>query len=84
MAAKFVVLAFLVAAAQGSAIHGHGADYTSFSYGVSDPHTDRTKEKEKLGAGKTNRIEEPGYGILQVSEEEMDLRHSKNNVFSHW
>ncbi|CAB3230454.1 unnamed protein product [Arctia plantaginis] len=40
MAAKFVVLALLVAAAQGSAIHGHGADYTSFSYGVSDPHTD--------------------------------------------
>ncbi|CAB3250556.1 unnamed protein product [Arctia plantaginis] len=47
MAAKFVVLALLVAAAQGSAIHGHGADYTSFSYGVSDPHTDYKKNVEK-------------------------------------
>ncbi|XP_046961343.1 cuticle protein 7-like [Vanessa cardui] len=49
MAAKFVVLAFLVAAAQGSAIHG--ADYTSFSYGVSDPHTGDVKSQHETRVG---------------------------------
>ncbi|XP_075992711.1 uncharacterized protein LOC142987672 [Anticarsia gemmatalis] len=51
MAAKFVVVALLVAAAQGSAIHGHGADYTSFSYGVSDPHTGDVKSQHETRVG---------------------------------
>ncbi|CAH2067439.1 unnamed protein product, partial [Iphiclides podalirius] len=49
MAAKFVVIALLVAAAQGSAIHG--ADYTSFSYGVSDPHTGDVKSQHETRVG---------------------------------
>ncbi|XP_050549957.1 larval/pupal rigid cuticle protein 66-like [Spodoptera frugiperda] len=48
MAAKFVVVALLVAAAQGSAIHG---DYTSFSYGVSDPHTGDVKSQHETRVG---------------------------------
>ncbi|CAG4943665.1 unnamed protein product [Colias eurytheme] len=48
MAAKFFVLAVLVAAAQGSAIHG---DYTSFSYGVSDPHTGDVKSQHETRVG---------------------------------
>ncbi|CAG9784099.1 unnamed protein product [Diatraea saccharalis] len=39
----------LVAAAQGSAIHG--ADYTSFSYGVSDPHTGDVKSQHETRVG---------------------------------
>uniref|UniRef100_A0A2A4JMS0 Cuticle protein n=1 Tax=Heliothis virescens TaxID=7102 RepID=A0A2A4JMS0_HELVI len=49
MAAKFVVVALLVAAAQGSAIHG--GDYTSFSYGVSDPHTGDVKSQHETRVG---------------------------------
>ncbi|CAG9784098.1 unnamed protein product [Diatraea saccharalis] len=49
MAAKFVIVAMLVAAAQGSAIHG--ADYTSFSYGVSDPHTGDVKSQHETRVG---------------------------------
>ncbi|XP_026726764.1 larval/pupal rigid cuticle protein 66-like [Trichoplusia ni] len=53
MAAKFVVVAFLVAAAQGSAIHG--GDYTSFSYGVSDPHTGDVKSQHETRVGDSVR-----------------------------
>ncbi|KAH9634702.1 hypothetical protein HF086_015575 [Spodoptera exigua] len=49
MASKFVIVALLVAAAQGSAIHG--ADYTSFSYGVSDPHTGDVKSQHETRVG---------------------------------
>ncbi|XP_013136059.1 PREDICTED: larval/pupal rigid cuticle protein 66-like [Papilio polytes] len=49
MAAKFVVAALLVAAAQGSAIHG--PDYTSFSYGVADPHTGDVKSQHETRIG---------------------------------
>ncbi|CAG9784102.1 unnamed protein product [Diatraea saccharalis] len=49
MAAKFVIVAMLVAAAQGSAIHG--ADYTSFSYGVSDLHTGDVKSQHETRVG---------------------------------
>ncbi|KAG6441188.1 cuticle protein 18.6 [Manduca sexta] len=48
MAAKFVVLAFLVAAAQASGIHG---DYSSFSYGVHDPHTGDVKSQHETRIG---------------------------------
>ncbi|XP_035446338.2 larval/pupal rigid cuticle protein 66 [Spodoptera frugiperda] len=48
MASKFVIVALLVAAAQGSAIHG---DYTSFSYGVSDPHTGDVKSQHETRVG---------------------------------
>ncbi|KAH9634709.1 hypothetical protein HF086_015582 [Spodoptera exigua] len=51
MAAKFVIVALLVAAAQGSAIHG--ADYTSFSYGVSDPHTGDVKSQHETRVGES-------------------------------
>ncbi|CAH0602874.1 unnamed protein product [Chrysodeixis includens] len=53
MAAKFVVVALLVAAAQGSAIHG--GDYTSFSYGVSDPHTGDVKSQHETRVGDSVR-----------------------------
>ncbi|XP_047545249.1 larval/pupal rigid cuticle protein 66-like isoform X2 [Vanessa atalanta] len=49
MASKFVVLALLVAAAQGSAVHG--GDYNSFSYGVSDPHTGDVKSQHETRVG---------------------------------
>ncbi|CAG4997423.1 unnamed protein product [Parnassius apollo] len=49
MAAKFVVIAMLVAAAQGSAIHG--GDYSSFSYGVADPHTGDVKSQHETRVG---------------------------------
>ncbi|XP_047041815.1 larval/pupal rigid cuticle protein 66-like [Helicoverpa zea] len=49
MASKFVIVALLVAAAQGSAIHG--GDYTSFSYGVSDPHTGDVKSQHETRVG---------------------------------
>ncbi|OWR46529.1 larval/pupal rigid cuticle protein 66-like [Danaus plexippus] len=49
MAAKFFALALLVAAAQGSAIHG--ADYSSFSYGVADPHTGDVKSQHETRVG---------------------------------
>ncbi|XP_047987871.1 larval/pupal rigid cuticle protein 66-like [Leguminivora glycinivorella] len=49
MAAKFVVVALLVAAAQGSAIHG--GNYNSFSYGVSDPHTGDVKSQHETRVG---------------------------------
>uniref|UniRef100_A0A2A4JMG9 Cuticle protein n=1 Tax=Heliothis virescens TaxID=7102 RepID=A0A2A4JMG9_HELVI len=49
MALKFVIVALLVAAAQGSAIHG--GDYTSFSYGVSDPHTGDVKSQHETRVG---------------------------------
>ncbi|XP_035446335.2 cuticle protein 7 [Spodoptera frugiperda] len=49
MAAKFVIVALLVAAAQGSAVHG--GDYTSFSYGVSDPHTGDVKSQHETRVG---------------------------------
>ncbi|XP_047987873.1 larval/pupal rigid cuticle protein 66-like [Leguminivora glycinivorella] len=49
MAAKFVVVALLVAAAQGSAIHG--GNYNSFSYGVSDPHTGDIKSQHETRVG---------------------------------
>ncbi|CAH2989040.1 unnamed protein product [Chilo suppressalis] len=49
MAAKFVIVAMLVAAAHGSALHG--ADYTSFSYGVSDPHTGDVKSQHETRVG---------------------------------
>ncbi|KPI94579.1 Cuticle protein [Papilio xuthus] len=48
MAAKFVVLALFVAAAHGSASHG---DYTSFSYGVADPHTGDVKSQQETRVG---------------------------------
>ncbi|KAM3958076.1 uncharacterized protein ACR2FA_007937 [Aphomia sociella] len=47
MAAKFVVVALMVAAAQASAVH----DYTSFSYGVSDPHTGDVKSQHETRVG---------------------------------
>ena len=46
---QFFVVALLVAAAQGSAIHG--ADYTSFSYGVADPHTGDVKSQHETRVG---------------------------------
>ncbi|RVE48699.1 hypothetical protein evm_006665 [Chilo suppressalis] len=49
MAAKFVIVAMLVAAAHSSALHG--ADYTSFSYGVSDPHTGDVKSQHETRVG---------------------------------
>ncbi|CAH4012827.1 larval/pupal rigid cuticle protein 66-like [Pieris brassicae] len=49
MASKFVVLALLVAAAQGSAVHG--GDYSSFSYGVADPHTGDVKSQHETRHG---------------------------------
>ncbi|XP_041977431.1 uncharacterized protein LOC121731830 [Aricia agestis] len=49
MAAKFFVLAALVAVARGSALHG--ADYTSFSYGVADPHTGDVKSQHETRVG---------------------------------
>ncbi|KAJ8729172.1 hypothetical protein PYW08_000753 [Mythimna loreyi] len=49
MASKFVIVALLVAAAQGSAVHG--SDYTSFSYGVSDPHTGDVKSQHETRVG---------------------------------
>ncbi|XP_053604803.1 cuticle protein 21-like [Plodia interpunctella] len=47
MAAKFFVVACLVAAAQASAGH----DYTSFSYGVHDPHTGDVKSQHETRVG---------------------------------
>ncbi|XP_013201222.1 larval/pupal rigid cuticle protein 66-like [Amyelois transitella] len=46
MAAKFFVVAFLVAAAHASAV-----DYTSFSYGVHDPHTGDVKSQHETRHG---------------------------------
>ncbi|XP_063838416.1 larval/pupal rigid cuticle protein 66-like [Ostrinia nubilalis] len=60
MAAKFVVVALLVAAAHGSAIHG--ADYTSFSYGVSDPHTGDVKSQHETRVGDSVRGQ---YSLLE-------------------
>ncbi|KAJ0182105.1 hypothetical protein K1T71_002827 [Dendrolimus kikuchii] len=48
MAAKFVVVACLVAAASASAIN---RDYTSFSYGVADPHTGDVKSQHETRVG---------------------------------
>ncbi|KAM3958068.1 uncharacterized protein ACR2FA_007927 [Aphomia sociella] len=47
MAAKFVVVALMVAAARASGVH----DYTSFSYGVSDPHTGDVKSQHETRVG---------------------------------
>ncbi|KAI8428282.1 hypothetical protein MSG28_002491, partial [Choristoneura fumiferana] len=60
MAAKFVVVALLVAAAQGSAIHG--GNYNSFSYGVSDPHTGDVKSQHETRVGDTVRGQ---YSLLE-------------------
>ncbi|XP_034824987.1 cuticle protein 18.6-like [Maniola hyperantus] len=49
MSAKFVVLACLVAAAHSSGLHG--GDYTSFSYGVADPHTGDVKSQHETRVG---------------------------------
>ncbi|XP_052747249.1 larval cuticle protein A3A-like [Bicyclus anynana] len=49
MSAKFVVVACLVAVAHSSAIHG--GDYTSFSYGVADPHTGDVKSQHETRVG---------------------------------
>ncbi|XP_072936605.1 uncharacterized protein, partial [Epargyreus clarus] len=46
---QFVVLALLVAAANGSGLGA--ADYTSFSYGVSDPHTGDVKSQSETRSG---------------------------------
>ncbi|CAG4997405.1 unnamed protein product [Parnassius apollo] len=48
MAAKFVVLALFVVAARVSASRG---DYTSFSYGVADPHTGDVKSQHETRVG---------------------------------
>ncbi|XP_041977421.1 larval/pupal rigid cuticle protein 66-like, partial [Aricia agestis] len=48
MAFKFIVFALMVAAAQGSGI---GANYNSFSYGVSDPHTGDVKSQHETRLG---------------------------------
>ncbi|CAH2104225.1 unnamed protein product [Euphydryas editha] len=48
MASKFVVLALLVAAAQGSGLQGN---YNSFSYGVADPHTGDVKNQHETRVG---------------------------------
>ncbi|CAH2067441.1 unnamed protein product, partial [Iphiclides podalirius] len=48
MAAKFVVLALFVAAAQGSGSHG---EHSSFSYGVADPHTGDVKSQHETRVG---------------------------------
>ncbi|XP_041980488.1 larval/pupal rigid cuticle protein 66-like [Aricia agestis] len=48
MAFKFVIFALFVAAAQGSGI---GANYNSFSYGVSDPHTGDVKSQHETRLG---------------------------------
>lgn len=45
---QFVVVACLIAAAHASAIRG---DYTSFSYGVSDPHTGDVKSQHETRVG---------------------------------
>ncbi|XP_059058092.1 larval/pupal rigid cuticle protein 66-like [Achroia grisella] len=47
MAAKFVVVALMVAAARASGVQ----DYTSFSYGVSDPHTGDVKSQHETRVG---------------------------------
>ncbi|CAH0726171.1 unnamed protein product, partial [Brenthis ino] len=49
MAFKFVVLALCVAVAHGSAIHG--ADSSSFSYGVTDLHTGDVKSQHETRVG---------------------------------
>lgn len=46
---QFAVFALLVAAVHGSAIQG--ADYTSFSYGVNDPHTGDVKSQHETRVG---------------------------------
>ncbi|KAJ8726624.1 hypothetical protein PYW07_001322 [Mythimna separata] len=60
MASKFVIVALLVAAAQGSAVHG--GDYTSFSYGVSDPHTGDVKSQHETRVGDSVRGQ---YSLLE-------------------
>ncbi|XP_068620882.1 larval/pupal rigid cuticle protein 66-like [Battus philenor] len=45
---QFVVLALFVAAAHGIASHG---DYSSFSYGVADPHTGDVKNQHETRVG---------------------------------
>ncbi|KAI8428278.1 hypothetical protein MSG28_002490 [Choristoneura fumiferana] len=57
---NFVVVALLVAAAQGSAIHG--GNYNSFSYGVSDPHTGDVKSQHETRVGDTVRGQ---YSLLE-------------------
>ncbi|KAG7311168.1 hypothetical protein JYU34_002169 [Plutella xylostella] len=49
MVAKFAVLALLVVAAHGSAVHG--GNYNSFSYGVHDPHTGDVKSQHETRHG---------------------------------
>ncbi|XP_038210882.1 larval/pupal rigid cuticle protein 66-like [Zerene cesonia] len=49
MFSKVAVFALFVAVAQCSAIHG--ADYNSFSYGVSDPHTGDVKSQHETRVG---------------------------------
>lgn len=46
---QFAILALLVAAAQASAVHG--GDYSSFSYGVHDPHTGDVKSQHETRHG---------------------------------
>ncbi|XP_068621000.1 cuticle protein 18.6-like [Battus philenor] len=48
MFSKFVILTLFVAVAQGSASHG---DYSSFSYGVADPHTGDVKNQHETRVG---------------------------------
>ncbi|XP_072937117.1 larval/pupal rigid cuticle protein 66-like [Epargyreus clarus] len=48
MFSKIAIFALLVAVAHSSAIHG---DYTSFSYGVSDPHTGDVKSQSETRSG---------------------------------
>ncbi|CAK1602739.1 unnamed protein product [Parnassius mnemosyne] len=48
MFSKVAILVLFVAAASGSAIHG---DYTSFSYGVADPHTGDVKSQHETRVG---------------------------------
>ncbi|CAG9566540.1 unnamed protein product [Danaus chrysippus] len=49
MFSKVAIFSLLVAVAQSSAIHG--ADYNSFSYGVSDPHTGDVKSQHETRVG---------------------------------
>ncbi|XP_050670437.1 larval/pupal rigid cuticle protein 66-like [Leptidea sinapis] len=59
MASKFVVFTLLVAAVHGSAVHG---DFTSFSYGVADPHTGDVKSQQETRVGGNVRGQ---YSLLE-------------------
>ncbi|CAB3227432.1 unnamed protein product [Arctia plantaginis] len=73
MAAKLFALALLVAAAQGSAIHGHNAGY-SYSYGVADPHTGDVKSQHE------SRIGDRVVGQYSLNDSDGELETSQRKV----